>query len=449
MRIFLSSLLILAFSVSGFSQKMLTLNEAINIALQRNSDLQKAVNTIESYKSGVKSAYGNLLPSLGAQAGWQWTRSEQQGGQINFGNGVIINTPNQITESRDYSVGVGTNWTLFNGLSNYATVSQSSNNLNAAQYNLDRLKQGIVYQTIAYYYDIVNNRQLLKVKEEDVLWNSKNLETISERNKLGAVTMADVYAQQVRVGNAELAVIQTKNSLETAKSNLLYYLGMNVLEDYTFSDSLTEAESKVIKDNNISGMNDLSEMVRQAMENRPDYKSAKLNLEAALNGVTIASGSYFPTLTNNNNFYTTANSVKDIFKSKSYSVGLTLSIPIFENFNIDNRVQIAQVNAKNSEVDLNNIERDIKRGIQKTWLDLQASQKSLEVSRSNVQAAEENRRIEQEKYNLGSSTLLNVLIASSDYTNAQTNFINAQFAFITLSEQLKYQLGLLDFRKYE
>lgn len=449
MRIFLGFLLIMLFSVTSFSQKMLTLNEAINIALQRNSDLQKAQNNIESYKSNVKSAYGNLLPSIGAQVGWRWTRSEQQGGARDFGNGIIINTPTEITQSRTYSAGVQTQWTLFNGLSNYANVSQSENNLESARFTLDRLKQGIVFQTIAYYYDVVNNRQLLKVKEEDVVWNSKNLETITERNKLGAVTKADVYAQQVRLGNAELAVIQTKNILETAKSNLLYYLGMDVMGNYTFSDSLSDAENKVINDNSVAGMNDLSAMVNQAMENRPDYKSAKLNLEAAYNGVKIAQGSYFPILSNSNDFYSSANDIKNVFKSKSYTVGLTLNIPIFENFNTDNRVQIAEVLAMNSKVDLNNIERDIVRGIQKTWLDLQASQKSLDVSRSNVRAAEENRRIEQEKYNLGSSTLLNVLIASSDFTNAQTSFINAQFAFITLSEQLKYQLGLLDFKKYE
>jgi outer membrane protein TolC len=73
----------------------------------------------------------------------------------------------------------------------------------------------------------------------------------------------------------------------------------------------------------------------------------------------------------------------------------------------------------------------------------------LEVSRGTVTAAEENRRIEQEKYALGSGTILNVLIANSEYQNAQTIFINAQYDYITLSEQLKYLTGTLDYKKFE
>ena len=57
--------------------------------------------------------------------------------------------------------------------------------------------------------------------------------------------------------------------------------------------------------------------------------------------------------------------------------------------------------------------------------------------------------IQEERYSLGSSTLVEVLIASSDYTTAQTNLINAQFAYIQLSQQLKYLLGELDYKKYE
>jgi len=103
----------------------------------------------------------------------------------------------------------------------------------------------------------------------------------------------------------------------------------------------------------------------------------------------------------------------------------------------------------NSKADLSDLERDIKRNIQKTYLDLQAAEKSLEVSKRNVEASEESRRIQQEKYALGSSTLLDVLVANSGYTTAQTNYINSEYAYIVLSEQLKYQLGILDYKKYE
>jgi outer membrane protein len=449
MRIFFTSSLIFLLSFAGYSQKLLTLDEAINIALQRNTSLQKSVNSIQSYESNVNAAYGSLLPTLGAQAGFSWTRSEQVGGSFPLSNGGFIPLPKSISETRSYSLGAGTNWTLFDGLSNLATLSQSKNNLESAQLSLSRLKQNIVFQTVSNYYDIINATELLKVKEEDVKWNEKNLETITERNNLGAVTLADVYSQQVNVGNAELAVIQAKNNLETFKSNFLYYLGLDVMESYTFSDSLSNADKDIIQKHVEANYNDLSDIMTKSLSSRLDYQSAKLNFESAANGVTIAKGGYFPNLTNNNTFYTYADQMSNLFQNKSYSVGLTLNIPIFSGFSVDNHVQLAEVSLMNSKADLSDLERDIKRNIQKTYLDLQAAEKSLEVSKRNVEASEESRRIQQEKYALGSSTLLDVLVANSGYTTAQTNYINSEYAYIVLSEQLKYQLGILDYKKYE
>jgi outer membrane protein len=450
MRIFFSSFFIILFSITGYSQKLLTLEEAVNIALQRNTQLQKSVNNIDSYQSNVKAAYGALLPTLGAQAGWSWVRQETKGGFL-YAGGIPILQPNAktITETTNNSVSVGTDWTLFNGLSNLATVSQSSNNLESAQLSLARLKQTIVYQTISSYYDVINAGELLKVKEEDVKWNQKNYETINERNKLGAVTVADVYAQQVKVGNAELAVIQAKNNLETAKSNLLYYLGLDVLDSYRFSDSLSVNDKEIIGRHADGNYQDLNNLITKSLSTRYDYQSAKLSLESALNGITIARGGYFPSLTNSNSYSTSAGNVRDLFNNKSYYIGLTLNVPIFSGFSTENRLQLAEVSAMNSKADLSDLERDIKRNIQKTYLDLQAAEKSLEVSKGNVSAAEESRRIQQEKYALGSSTLLDVLVANSDYLTAQTNLINAEYSYIVLSEQVKYQLGVLDYKKYE
>lgn len=430
-------------------QKLLTLDEAVQIAMQRNSILQISKNNIEAYESGVLASYGNLLPSVGAQAGWDWTRSENAGGIRYIPNVGPYEVPPTVSESNTYSAGIGSNWTLFNGLANIAGISQSRNELKSAELSLERLKQDIVFQTITLYYDVINFQQLLKVSEENVLWNEKNLETITERNKLGAVTLADVYAQQVRAGNAELEVVRTSNNLETAKSNLLYYLGLNVLENYRFSDSLSVSELNVIDRGLTEDFEALTTLVNEALRTRRDFESARLSLESAYNGITIARSGHFPTLSNNANFYTVANSVDNLFDSKTYSVGLTLNIPIFSGFSVVNRVQQAEVSAKTREIELSDLEREIMRSVQKTYLDLQAAKKLVEVSRRNVVAAEENLKIESEKYNLGAGTLLNVLIANSEFTNAQTNFINSQFAYITLSEQLKYELGVLDYKRYE
>ncbi len=438
----------LVFCVSIFPQKTLTIEDAIKIALQKNINIQKAENNIKTYNASVKSSYGNFLPNLSASGSWGWTRSEDEGGQINVG-GTIITIPPTTSESRNYSANIGGSWTLFDGLSNFASISKSQTDLESAELSLHRLKQDIVYQTISNFYDLMNIEKLLDVKKEDVQWNQQNYETIVERNKLGAVTLADVYAQQVQLGNAELALIEAQNNYETSKSNFLYFLGLDVLEEYQFKNPYSD--SLIIKglQYEIGIDENLFSLVNQALQNRSDYKSAELSLKSSYNDITIARSGHLPSIRNSFGYSLRSNKIENLLDSKTYNVGLTLSIPIFTGFSVSERVQIAEVNAKNKGIDLSDLEKSIKQNLQKTYLDLQAAQKRLEVSEKNVQAAEENRRIEEEKYALGSTTLLNVLIANSNYTNAVSSFINAQYELIKLKSQLEYNLGLLDYSKYK
>jgi outer membrane protein len=444
----LTIILIFITSQLVFTQKALTLNNAIQIALERNPDLQKSKNNISSYESGVLASYGNFLPSLSAGGNFSWSRTQTQGSTINIG-GSVIQLPASTSQSRSYNADVSSNLTIFDGLSNFAQLSQSKNNLEAARLTLARTKQDIVFQTISLYYDVISAEQLLKVKQEDVAWNKKNLETIEEQSKLGSATLADLYAQQVQEGQAELAFVQAQNSLETSKGNLLYYLGLNVLENYQFPDSLTQEDNDMLNKSLDVQFDSLSELVDEALNNRPDYLSAKYSLESAYNGITIARSGDFPILTGNGAIYGSANNISDVFRSKTYSLGISLDIPIFSGFSVSNQVQAAEVNAQNQELDLSNLKRQIEQNIQKNYLDLQAAKTSLSVSEQTVKAAKENLSIQSEKYKLGSSRLLDVLEASSNYTSAQSDYISAQFSFITLSEQLKYLIGTLDYQKFE
>ncbi|MHB8338001.1 MAG: TolC family protein [Ignavibacteriaceae bacterium] len=445
---------IFTFSVITYGQSVLTLDKAINIALHRNTTLEKSINNVKSSESNYKAAWGGLLPSINAQGSYGWNRSIQPGtsGRTYTFQGLTISlpaTPSSTTDTYNYTAGVNSSWTLFDGLSNIVAVSQSKKQLESARLQLENLKQNIVFQTISLYYAVVNNIQLLKVKEDNVKWNKQNLETIVEKNKLGAVTLADVYAEQVQEGNAELDLIQTKNNLEISKSNLLYYLGLDVLSNYSFTDSLTEQEKNVLNTDLSGQFGNIDELVNKALASRDDYKSAELDFQSAQNGVTMAQGSYFPRLTNSFGYNLFANQLSNLSKSRTYSASLTLSIPIFEGFSIDNQVQAAEVNAMNKQVDLNDLRRTIKQNLQQTYLNILAAEKSLEVNKRNVASAGENQKITQEKYNLGSGTLLDVLVANSNYTNAQTSLINAEFQYIVLNQQLKYYLGVLNYRQYE
>lgn len=433
---------------SASGEKTLTLEQAVSLALKRNSTLQKSTFGISGYESNVQTSYGGLLPSVSASGGWQWTRSEDEGGLINIGS-ALINTPKTTSEAKMWSGRISSNWTLFDGLSNFASIRKSEKELESAKHSLERLKQDIVFQTISGYYSILNLERLVAVKQENLKWNQKNFEIIKEKSRLGAGTMADVYAQQVKLGTAELELLKAQNDFENERSNYLYYLGLDVLESYTLKDAqIEEVLEKGPESFNIESYQ-FNKLIEKALESRPDLKSAVYNLDASYDNLTMARGSYYPSLSNTIAFSIKGETPSTLFDSKQYTLGLSLSIPIFQGWSIDNRVQYAKIDAKNSEIALSDMEREIKKSIQKGYLDLKTTEKRLEVSQSNVEAARENLKIEEEKYSLGSTTLLNVLIANADYINAQTSYINSQFEYLRLKEEINYYLGIIDYKKFE
>lgn len=431
-----------------FAQEKLTLDEAISIALQRNPNLIKGKNFLAYDKANVKNAYGNLLPSLGVNGSWGWSRVVDEGGdQLSFFGQSIKTEPTE-TESRNYSVSAGGNVVLFDGLANYARISQAENNYESSEYDLNKLRQDIVYTTTFYYYGVISTGELVKVREDNVKFNEKLLETIKERKKLGSIPIADVYTQQVSVGNAQLLLIQTQNAYVTAKNNLLNYLALDIFEDYELVDPYGESEN-TDDEAFLEKYSNLESLVEEALNNRFDYQSELLAVQSADKGKTIAFSGMLPRLSGNYGYSTSGTKPGSLFNRDNYSVGLTLSLPIFSNWSTETNMQLAEVTYNNSLEDLAALERTIKIEVKESYLNLVASKKQLEVTKSNMIAAKENRRVNNERYNLGSGTILDVFQSDKNYTQALTDNISARFEYSQNRDRLMNALGKLDFEKYQ
>jgi len=448
MKRILAFVLVFSFTLPVFAQKQLTIQEAISIALKRNSSLIKLKNNYESSKSQVLNAYGQLIPNLAVQGGWSWYRVNDIGGIQRDFFGQDVQVPPSQTDTRSYDVGLGGSFTLFNGLSNYETINQAKNNVKASEYNLSKQKQNIVYETTDFFYLALNAAELLKVRDENVQYYKKFLETVQERNKLGAVAVADVYSAQVQLGNAELQSIQAQNDNETIKNNLLNFLALNVMDEYTFVDPFG-TDKAVDTDKYMKDFQDIQTMVSAALDSRFDYKSQEATLDAARNGINSAKGGIYPSLTGLYQYYTYAADFNSLFNRKTFNVGLTLNVPIFSNFNVENQIQMAEVSYNNAREDLSVLERQVKIDVKQGFNDLVAAKKTLDVAVNNAIYAEETRKINQERYNLGSATILDVLQAGRDFTDAQRNKINAIYDFYRQHDKLTNSLGRLDFSKYE
>lgn len=430
------------------SQTKITLSEALTIAIKKNTVLNQASNSILSQQSALKSAYGNLLPSLSAQGSWSWERNHQAGSTRIF-NGIPFLIPPITTESRSFYAGLSSDIILFDGLANIENINLSKNNLTSAKLYLEFLKQQVVVNTMVKYYLLMTQRELLKVREENLKKQKITYQLIEERSRLGAATLADLYQQKVELGNAELQLINQSIEVDKAKNDLIVFLGLDISDNYEFEDnSITNIDPL-----NLNSLEDefsnLQSRISDAYNNRLDYKSKLYELKSAMNSVRIAGAGHLPTIAGSLGASTFSNKLDDLFDSKSYSVALSLNIPIFSNFNISNRIQIAEVQSMNKQLEINELERKIKQEITQTYNSLIATKKSLNVSLENVKAAEERLRIEQEKYNIGSGRLLDLQIANTAFVVAKTDLVNSQFNYLITSNQIKFYLGVLDISKYD
>lgn len=420
----------------AFAQKVISFDEAIKIALNSNTNIVKSTNSIASFESGVKSAYGNLLPNLNINGGFNWQRVSDNGGKTQidyFGNPQTLG-PSQV-DSRNWSVSGGGNVTLFNGLANIASINQSKANLESAKLNLEKLKQDVVLQTITYYTQIISFQKLLHFQEENLKYNEGLLDQIKQKYDLKMVTISDVYSQQAQTANSRVSYLQAKDNLETSKITLLNYLAMDVSQNYQFDSVATVTGDSVIINNDIQSLYDY------ALNNRKDYQSMLYQLESSNNQLTIARSGMFPTLSANYGVSTSAIQPSDLFNRRVYSLGLSLNIPIFSNWNTENAIQYARVQLKNNNEDLKSLELNIKSQVATTNLKLQTSKQQQNASDIALTASRESWMIATEKYKLGAATYLDLQLAYNNYLQAQYNKINNDYNYLIAYYSLLNAIG--------
>lgn len=434
-RIVVLALSFLLITTNMLAQKDLSLEESIQIALQRNSALVKSKNNLEGNAAELKSAYGDLIPTLGINGSWSWDR---------------LQNPNGATDSRLYNLNAGGSVVLFNGLANYANISSAKRGKEAAEFNLDKQKRDIVQTTTILYYTILKNKALLKVREENFAYNTKLLETIAERNRLGSAPVADLYAQEVQTGGAEVEVIRAQNQVDVAQNTLIDYLSLDVLEDYNFVSRIDTIDASNVEKYS-EDFNNVKSMVDVAFVNRTDFMAQQKIVESADKDITVAQGGFWPSITGNYGISKRDDQIDGVidWDFANWGVGLGLNFPIFSNFNTQTNVQFAKIRHLNAEEDLRALQRQIKIEIKQGYLDFEAVKKALDVAIKTVQSASENRRVQYERYSLGSGTFLEVLQSDRDYQNALSLRIDAEFNFHSAKEALLNSLGKLEYKQYE
>lgn len=443
----LIAVLILAASATLSAQERpsMSLQQALSVALERNFNVISAQNSYESQQSSVTSAYGNFLPSLSAYGQWNRSQSWQPAGlDIQYINGlpVTLGSTSGISTRNNFNAGLSANVTLFDGFGMPANLRRAELNASSAEQNLTRTRQTVVFTTQRLYLNVLRTQQLVGVNEDNLKRSRQQLDRIVESNKVGAVALADVYRQQVQTANDELALIRAQQTFETAKTDLLSYLSLDVYKEYTYSDPQLEKEIETRDFEQLKNQYaDYNTLVNQALETRPDYQAAQYSKQSAENNVTVARRGFWPTVTANASYGYSNAEINRLNDNKSLSYGLSINLPLFTGFQTSVASQQAELNAQIADEQVRQTQRLVQADVKKGLLDLESAYKQLDVTVKNLQSAAEDQRIAQERYTLGAGTLLDNLTAQANYTKAQSDNVNAAYDYLLAKQEMKYVLG--------
>jgi len=336
------------------------------------------------------------------------------------------------------------NWNIFDGFSREAYYSSAKNNIESTIESSKYISKSVLKQVYKDYIEVVKSSQIVKIRREDLTIANQELDRIKAQYEAGANSITEVYSQEAAIGQKEIDLVKSENTLMIAKTKLLTTMGMNPEFDVEFQESsipnfVSDEDIKLFRNN----INTLNSALNLAMENRNDLKSSKFSYESAQDGIERVRGGYLPSISASGGWNWNHNQFSDFDQYGRSYISLNLSVPIFSNFSTDYSVEQAQLTFIQSDIENKKLEQQIKSEVQTSFLNLESSEKQIEISKRSVKSAELNYKSMKERYNVGAATITELTLANNQYIIAQINKVSGFYDYILAQKELQFALGVI------
>ncbi len=413
-----------------------SLNDCLSIALEHNYDVESAKAQYQIQATNLTQSFGAYLPSLHANVGY--TRQLNESTTQDFGGHVITlpYTPNS------YTMSATANYVLFNGFSREATYHKASRELSAAEENLYRVRQQVSYSVRSQYLAVLKAMQVAKIRRENVELGKKEVERAQALYDAGRTAIATVYSQQSDLGSREMDLVTAENTTNQSKTSLLATMALPPEGRAEFLESSVSSsiDSSVLRAFRTE-IGSYGDALSKALQSRADYRAALIHIESAESGVSSARGGYFPSI--NANGIWSSSSVNTFGENNAYYVGVNLSYPIFDNLNTSSALQLATIQVQQRQIDRALAEQKVRTELQNAFLNLDASEKQVEISARALVASTANYNATKERFAVGAATLLEYQTANNQIINARINQVTAAYSYLDAQFQVRLAMGTL------
>lgn len=411
--------------VQADSLHPISVEDAVRLAQRNSPTAIQARGQIRTSNSAVRSAYGAFLPNLNFSLGQTQSRGRRQGQE-----GTLVD----YVAPASYSTGLNSTLTLFEGGRRFAELSQSRAAVGAAEANEVAQSFNIALQVKREYYTILAARESEAAARAQLEQAEQQLRAASARVRAGAATMSDSLRSVIQVGNARLALLTARNNVRDASAALTRLVASERMVTARPADTLDLPIAPV----------DSSALLRLA-ERGPAVEQAEAQYRAARAGVRVARSSYLPSL---DMTFRRAGSGFDpqwglgagsLAYSRTLSFGL--NFPIFNNFAREDQIVRANVQEDLAEAQMRDARLLARQNLIQQLGALRTAEERIRIQQVSVAAAQEDLRVQQQRYTLGASTLLDLLTSQTTLDNARAALIQARQDYRVARAQIEATIG--------
>ena len=407
----------------------ITLQEAVALAQKNALGVVQAHGQVRTSSASTRVAYGAFLPSVSLSA----TSARRY---INGTTFIDPTTGEQRTVSADpwsSSAGLSANVTLFSGGGRIFDLMSARGREKAARINETAAEFTAILDAKQQYYNVLAARESQTAAAAQLKQAEQQRKVAIARSNARVATRSDSLRAEIQYRTAQLAVTQARVDLETSNAALTRAVGSDV--PVTAADETEERPGLALEE----------DALRNLALQGPSVRQAEAQLNAAKAAQKSAWTEYLPALNASYSRSGSATGADPEFVGSDFSytgrLTFTASLPVFNQFQREQRVTQSRVDQTNAEASL----RDARLGALQTLTTqlgaYRAAQERVISQTATVEAAEEDLRVQQQRYAVGASTLLDVLTSQTQLNQARSDLIRARFDQRVAKAQLETLVG--------
>lgn len=419
--------------------KQWTLRNCIDYALEHNITIRRNRINVESTQEDVKTAKADFLPSLSGNI------SQRIVNRPNSASSTIISGDNITTSesktSYNGSYGIDANWTVYNGSKRVNTLKQQQLNSRVAELTVDESENSIEENITQLYVQILYSAEAVKVNESTLEVSRKEFERGQELFNAGSIASSDLAQLEAQVSNDNYQLVTSQTTLQNYKLQLKQLLELD--GDFEMDLFLPPLDDSSV----LIPLPTKDDVYQTALNLRPEIESSKLNIEASDMNIKIARAGYIPSLslsagigtTNaNGNDFSFSEQVKQNWNN---SIGLTLSIPIFDKRQTKSAVNKAKLQRQTSELDLMDNQKTLYKTIESLWLSANSAQQQYVAATQKLKSTQASYALVSEQFNLGMKNTVELLTEKNNLLSAQQETLQAKYTAILNAGLLRFYQG--------